>query len=1214
MTAIPQSSPGSRPRQARDIARLARQLAGLALCWLGLSAQAAAQAQPAIFIDDVSGIEGTGGLTQFAVPVRLDGPAGPGGVGFMLAGGPNGTAFPDVDFVSGARAFTIPEGQTGITAYVEVIGDALDEADERFPLQLSMITNARIGDLTATATILDDDDPPLARITGNEVLDELDPGDPARTALLFIELSAPSARFVRVSWTTVPGTALPGEDYETMSDTAVFSPGQTRKSIGARIIYDLVPEPEEQFTLVMTSAENATIDPAANNGVVTIRDNDYLPKVSIDDPSVVEGDDAPVDLVYTVSLDRPGKKEVVLSYATVAGGSATFQVDYPDTRGSLVIPPGQTQATITVPVLPDVLVENDETVHVELGYPFDAEIVKARGIGTIIDNDAPLAVGPDALPGATVGAAFSTTLVATGGSAPYRFRLAGGALPAGVTLDEGGLLSGTPTDGGSFGFSVAVEDSFGNGPRTGSRNYVLVVARPDVLAAASLPAARYAAAYDAQLPLSGTAPFRVTLAGGQLPLGLQLGEDGRITGTPVLPGRFGFTASATDSSGGTGPYSDSQAYEIVVENIAPVAEDISTSVPYNAGPTTVPALTSGGIATDYIIASQPANGSASGGPGGLVYTPARGFSGTDRFQYQLANDAGTSAPATMTIIVGEPEISAIDGGPTAAVVGQPYTRSVGFGGGAAPYRNLVATGLPQGLQASLAADGLVTISGTPAAMGSFTIDVSVQDSSTGNGPFTGRATLALDVQATPVTAVSRTVTVLAGVPVEVALDEGASGGPITGAHLVSLTPAQAGSASVVERNGRWILSFTSDGDFGGQAVASFTLSSAFATSAPATITFEVAARPDPSADPQVRALLDAQVSASRRFGETQVGNFQQRLSQLHRGNSGGFSNGLVFAAQAGDDCAATVLRTNGSAIECAMGLAPRANANATSAGGNGGNTDGDWGAWIAGSLRSGRQDGQAGELDFETDGVSLGIDRRVREDLVVGLGLGWGRDDGAVGDEGSRLEGESRAMVAYASWHPGQRGFLDVALGWQQLEFDLRRHVPATGGFVSGQREGEQWFASLSAGAEYGAGSLRTTPYARLDVLRTALDGYTESGNPIWALAYGPMDIDHTVLASGLRLEGLRDLGWASLSPQLRIEYQRLLQGRGEGWLRYADLPGGTAFNAIGLESDRNRLVIGLGARLATANGWHWHLELGGELDGDGQSTTGLNLNLQKQF
>lgn len=1387
MTATHLHSTGPRPRPRRDIVRLARQLACLGLCWLGLAAQAAAQIR--INVDDASGVEGTGANTEMPVRVWLTGPAGPGGVQFGIAPG-IGTAM-QLDYVAGVRNYEIPEGETETTAFIPIVGDALDEPDETFGIRITSYTGAANGILYATGTIIDDDEPPVATVVGSPWAQERDPGSPEVGLTFRVMLDAPSGRVVSIDWSTQDGSATAGADYLAASGTVVFQPGQTEQLIGSRMFHDFEPEAEEDLFVVLSNPVNATLG-NPDRGRATIRDDDYYPQVSIDDPSVTEGDDAAVDLVYTVSLDRPGKLDVILSYATVVGGSASFQTDYADTRGSIVIPVGETSATITVPVLPDVLVENDETVHVELGYPFDAEIIKARGTGTIIDNDVPLALAPDALPATRVGEAYSVQLAATGGDAPYRFRLAGGTLPAGITLAEDGTLSGTATDGGGFGFNVAVEDSFGNGPRTGNRNYVLTVERPDVLAPAQLPQARYGDAYDASLPLAGTAPFNVTLTSGSLPIGMQLGSDGRITGSTVQVGSFDFTAGATDSSGGTGPYADSQAYTLVVLNIAPVAEDISTSVPYNAGPTTVPALSSGGRVSDFIVASQPANGVATGGPGGLRYAPNPGFSGTDSFQYQLGNEIGISAPATMTILVEAPVIVASDGGPADAVVGQPYSRTITFSGGAAPYRNLVASGLPQGLQASLSGDDTVLVSGTPSEAGQFSLQISVEDSSTGDGPFPGsvqldlavaspglalspvqgstfaarynsvvdlpfvasggvgpyryevsgdlpaglalngdrlggtptdsgrfgftvtatdegstgagapftvsadyvlevegatitlspgdlpdatagedyaaalsadggvapytfalvdgtlpaglvlaadgglsgvpteagefRVTvraedangqrgereLVLQVEATAVTAVSRTVPVLGGTSVSVELGAGATGGPITGASLVSLSPADAGTATVVARDGGWYLDFTADGAFGGDAVATFTLSSAYATSAPATITFQVQARPDPSADPQVRALLDAQVSASRRFGEAQVGNFQQRLSQLHRGDTGGFSNGLAFAAQGGDDCLAPVLASQAHAIACAMGLAPRANPGAD--GGAGAATGGDWGTWIAGSLRTGRQDGQAGELDFESDGLSLGVDRRIREDLVIGVGLGWGRDDNEVGDEGSRLDGESQALAVYASWHPGERGFLDVVLGRQSLEFDLRRYVTATGGLVSGRREGDQWFASLSAGAAFDSGALRTTPYARLDVLRTELDAYTETGDPVWALAYGPMDIEHTVLSGGVRFEGFRDLGWATLAPQLRIEYQRLLEGRGEGWLRYADLPGGTAFNAVGLESDRNRLVLGLGARLATEAGWMWQLELGGELDGDGQSTTGVNLGVQKQF
>jgi hypothetical protein len=71
-----------------------------------------------------------------------------------------------------------------------------------------------------------------------------------------------------------------------------------------------------------------------------------------------------------------------------------------------------------------------------------------------------LTLTPTSLPAATLNTAYSTTLTATGGVAPYTFTLANGtALPAGLTLSAAGVISGTPTTAGSTPFSVTVADS-----------------------------------------------------------------------------------------------------------------------------------------------------------------------------------------------------------------------------------------------------------------------------------------------------------------------------------------------------------------------------------------------------------------------------------------------------------------------------------------------------------------------------------------------------------------------------------------------------------------------------------------------------------------------------------------------------------------------------------------------------------------------------------
>ena len=54
---------------------------------------------------------------------------------------------------------------------------------------------------------------------------------------------------------------------------------------------------------------------------------------------------------------------------------------------------------------------------------------------------------PSPLPDAGVGAAYNQALAATGGTGPYTWALATGALPAGLSISSAGVVSGTPRPG-----------------------------------------------------------------------------------------------------------------------------------------------------------------------------------------------------------------------------------------------------------------------------------------------------------------------------------------------------------------------------------------------------------------------------------------------------------------------------------------------------------------------------------------------------------------------------------------------------------------------------------------------------------------------------------------------------------------------------------------------------------------------------------------------
>ena len=80
-----------------------------------------------------------------------------------------------------------------------------------------------------------------------------------------------------------------------------------------------------------------------------------------------------------------------------------------------------------------------------------------------------ITVSPSTLTAGKKSTAFSATLSASGGTSPYTFAMTSGSLPSGISLSSGGVLSGTPTVTGTFGFTVT-STSTSTGC-TGSRAY-----------------------------------------------------------------------------------------------------------------------------------------------------------------------------------------------------------------------------------------------------------------------------------------------------------------------------------------------------------------------------------------------------------------------------------------------------------------------------------------------------------------------------------------------------------------------------------------------------------------------------------------------------------------------------------------------------------------------------------------------------------------------
>jgi hypothetical protein len=157
-----------------------------------------------------------------------------------------------------------------------------------------------------------------------------------------------------------------------------------------------------------------------------------------------------------------------------------------------------------------------------------------------------LSITTTTLPNGQVGAAYSATLTAAGGTTPYTWALTSGTLPSTLTLNPStGTITGTPTaTENNIPLSFSVTDS-SSPVQTKSVSLTLYISSSGAstlaITTSSLPNGQQGNAYNATLAATGgTTPYTWSITSGTLPAGLALNAaTGAITGTPTA------TASAT---------------------------------------------------------------------------------------------------------------------------------------------------------------------------------------------------------------------------------------------------------------------------------------------------------------------------------------------------------------------------------------------------------------------------------------------------------------------------------------------------------------------------------------------------------------------------------------------------------------------------------------------------------------------------------------------
>ena len=216
------------------------------------------------------------------------------------------------------------------------------------------------------------------------------------TVTYTVSTSAPLDRDARV---IVEST---GGNNPLLSEPLDIPAGQQSVTFTNEVSGDNVAEPNE--TLVGTLAfaafnapdgstgEEITISQSTANVTVTDDDgggtgNVTNSEISVADVAIVEGNEGNTNLEFTVSLSEPVQEEVTVNYST-SDETAVAGEDYVTTQGSLSFAPQETSQTVSVEIVGDTSIEEDETFFLELSNALGVAIATPLdAIGTITNDD-----------------------------------------------------------------------------------------------------------------------------------------------------------------------------------------------------------------------------------------------------------------------------------------------------------------------------------------------------------------------------------------------------------------------------------------------------------------------------------------------------------------------------------------------------------------------------------------------------------------------------------------------------------------------------------------------------------------------------------------------------------------------------------------------------------------------------------------------------------
>ena len=273
--------------------------------------------------------------------------------------------------------------------------------------------------------------------------------------------------------------------------------------------------------------------------------------------------------------------------------------------------------------------------------------------------------------------------------------------------------------------------------------------------------------------------------------------------------------------------------------------------------------------------------------------------------------------------------------------------------------------------------------------------------------------------------------------------------------------------------------------------------------------------------------------AATELGQIQTSNVSGRLSALRGGATGMSLEGLSLSYNgrrfdSGLLPASLVRRMDGSGTESTL-FSQR------------------WGVFVNGDISIGSRDERGKEVGFDFDswGLTSGVDYRFDGGHVAGLALGYSAYSADLDDDGGSLDSDTWALQAYGSFNVTDDFYVDLTIGHGWLDFDQDRVIDLSGignltrSEARGSTSGTQWTASAAVNYRIQFdGGWQLTPYGQFRYAYSAIDAFSESSSSPFALNFPEQTTVSRLYTAGARVSRAVNLSRSVMVPFLDLAYE----------------------------------------------------------------------------